>query len=635
MTLDLYSEPYHPQGNIDARAAKRALGKPELDFWTVFLRETLQNSWDARTGEDGPVGFTVDAFTLDGRQASFLRDEVLAELPPNRTALAESLKEPFFLLVSDSGTRGLAGPTRADLAVSADEPTHFVDFVRNIGRDESKTMEGGTYGFGKSVLYEASRCSTILVFSRIRRADGGSEARFIAIELGSSYDRDGRRYTGRHWWGVRNERTGAEPIIGEEAETIARRLGMTTPAPASTGTTIAVLGPDPGDESKTRDMVESIATAATWWAWPHMVGSDGRPSIRFSLSHEGERISPPDPTRHPVLRHYVDAYQRADTLLRNDTGEETRSWPWTVLPIRSKRPAKRLGALAYRRYLPDSSSPGEHETPAVDSHVALMREPRFVVRYHPVAKDPRGQSTAGVFIAAPELDNEFALAEPVAHDSWVPQSRTKNERNPVRQALNKIKAEFKEAANPAPDPSAAPGPTGVARVASELGSLLEGQSGGTDPRVPEPTRPPGNGPSGNGPSGNGGHAGGRQGTGPGGGRSRRRSGTAKIIGPPRLTIRDGNRVAEFPVTATVSGSALRVTADAKVVLEGGAEESANERPVGAELPTVLDWRLETTGTRHDGAELRVTEAGDHAAVVSVRQPADAALTVKLSSVEEE
>lgn len=631
MTLDLYSEPYHPQGNIDARAARRALGKPELDFWTVFLRETLQNSWDARTGEDGPVGFTVDAFSLDGGQASFLRDEVFAELPPDRAALAENLKAPFFLLVSDSGTRGLAGPTRADLAVSGREPTHFVDFVRNIGRDESKTMEGGTYGFGKSVLYEASRCSTILVFSRVRRADGGSEARFIAIELGRSYDRDGRRYTGRHWWGVRNEHTGAEPVTGEEAETIARRLGMTTPAPTSTGTTVAVLGPDPGDESTTRAMVEGIAKAATWWAWPHMVGSDGSPSIRFSLSHEGERIAPPDPTRHPVLRHYVDAYQRADTLLRNDTGEETRSWPWTVLPIRSKKPAKRLGALAYRRYLPDSSAQGEDEAPAVDSHVALMREPRFVVRYQPVAKDPHGQSTAGVFIADPELNNDFALAEPVAHDNWVPQSRKTNELNPVRYALRKIDELLKEAINPAPDPSAAPGPTGVARVASELGSLLEGQSGGTDPRVPETSRP-----TGNGPSGNGGRAGGRQGTGTAGGRSRRRSGTAKITGPPRLAIRDGIRVAEFPVSVTVStGGALRVTADAKVVLEGGAEESANERPVGAELPTVLDWHLEATGTRQDGAELRLSEAGDHAAVVSVRQPADAALTVKLSSVEEE
>src|SRR4051794_14455537 len=82
MALSLYSEPFQPVGNIDARAARRAIGRPTLDAWTIFLRETLQNSWDARVRPEGHIGFSVDAWWATQRQKRALFEQVFAQQPP-------------------------------------------------------------------------------------------------------------------------------------------------------------------------------------------------------------------------------------------------------------------------------------------------------------------------------------------------------------------------------------------------------------------------------------------------------------------------------------------------------------------------------------------------------------------------
>ena len=46
--LSRYSEPFAASGGMGARTTRRALGARTLSFWELFLRETLQNSWDAR-----------------------------------------------------------------------------------------------------------------------------------------------------------------------------------------------------------------------------------------------------------------------------------------------------------------------------------------------------------------------------------------------------------------------------------------------------------------------------------------------------------------------------------------------------------------------------------------------------------
>ena len=62
------------------------------------------------------------------------------------------------LFVTDRGTEGLGGPTRAD-EVHEGESHDYVSFVLNVGEPRDTKLGGGTYGFGKAVFFLASSCA--------------------------------------------------------------------------------------------------------------------------------------------------------------------------------------------------------------------------------------------------------------------------------------------------------------------------------------------------------------------------------------------------------------------------------------------------------------------------------------------
>jgi hypothetical protein len=572
------------------------------------------------------IGFSIDAYWLTAGQEEFLRDEVFAELPEGGSELPEWLQNDISLLVvTDTGCRGLGGPTRADITLEGS--SDFVDFVRNVGRDAGKALGGGTYGFGKGVLYEASASHTILVYTRTT-SRSGLESRFIAINLGNTYDIEGKRYTGRHWWGVGDPITGAEPARGLAADRIAQALGMSRLLPDETGTAIAVVHPvvDEGQASLT-DIVQATADAAGLWAWPHMAAADNEPGIDFAFTAEDEPVVGQDPVSHPLLRYYVEAYTRASSALR--TGTYSKGWPWTVKEVRSERPDRRLGVLAYRRIQTESNNSPPTSGARVDSHVALMRRPRLVVKYQEVQRDAHGHATAGVFVADDALDRDFALSEPVAHDDWVPSNLQlrKYERNPVKQALERLKKEFRAESRRQLEPETDTSFIGVARLATAMGDLLQGHLTGTDARIhalegfankaASKTRPS--------HTGSGKHRQERTPrTGPG----------VRLIGEPRLSLKDGDPVATFGISVSIHGTdSLRVTAVPRVVLDGGVPEPIGDHPLGAASPVVIGWEDATGNRIADGPEIDVRGNGDHEFRILVRQPEDAAVTLQVHAKE--
>ncbi|MFG1955648.1 hypothetical protein [Micromonospora sp. NPDC048830] len=653
--LHLQSEAYRPEGGIDARSQRRTLGRPALDFFDLFLRETLQNSWDARIGE-GPVHFSIDAWRTTADQRSVLRDLVFKTVPsfagPGEILRSEDVN---VLVVTDTGTRGLTGPTRADLATDVD--SNFIDLVRNTGRDERKGLASGTYGFGKAVLFEASACSTVVVYSRTIFS-GVPIARLIAMTLGNPYEDAGRRYTGRHWWGVAG-RNLVEPLEGPPAEELAAALGLNRLPNGATGTSLMVLAPST-DDAPLRDVVARLAEAATAHAWPHMVSTAIRkPDIICTFTCDSETLAPPDPTTDPRLRHHVEAYRRCEDLLAGRRAPE-HAWPWAVEEVRSQRPDRRLGVIAHRDY--PYNPDGNHD--AVPAEVALMRSPRFVVRYMPVKPAPSGQATAGVFLAAPELDSDFARSEPASHDEWRPANLglARNQRNPVRQALEQIKARFRRHTIPV-TATQATHHRGTVSLASRLGRLLDGTVAGTDPRIPafpehggsvgsatgsstpfgphngsDRTGEPGNAQAGTNATGQGADA---RAAHAGSGSSGAQDGWIRQRNPARrprawldptvnmMTV-DGATAVQFSATVVVpeGNRGAIVRAEPYVLVDGGKE---SEPPAGADVPHIISWRETTTEETQHGHQVALSQPGTSHWIVTVSQPPDTAVSLRLEA----
>ncbi len=426
------SQPYPPEGASAAEGIRNQLGRPELDLLTILVRESAQNSWDARLG-DTTVDYRIDLDTLGAARAPIWRDLLLRGAPTKeQLPLRSSLQNGAIrtLTVSDRGTGGLGGPTRADSAVA--ENHDFVSFIRNIGEPRDTDLGGGTYGFGKGIFYLMAKSGTVLIHTRCR-VDDGFETRLIGCALWKSYivgeGRSGRRYTGRHWWGDRTSDL-VEPIRGDDAEDLAARLGLRPFAPDETGTSVIILDPDL-DERAPLEVATYLANTILWNLWPKMLSKEGAPSpMKFSVFCEGTQVPVPDPRETRPVDLFVAAYE----AMESPVGEE----------VHSRRPTRLLGRLGVeKRFMlpvePDPAGKAMGLETTVH-HICLMRTAELVVCYHAGPKPPAEQvSYAGVFRVDPELDSVFADAEPPTHDAWRWQSLEGPARTLVRQTFTKLK----------------------------------------------------------------------------------------------------------------------------------------------------------------------------------------------------
>ena len=430
-----FSQPYPPEGASAAEGIRNQLGRPELDLLTILVRESAQNSWDARLAEpSGPVDYGIDMWTVGPAHAGAWRELLLEGAPVGTDSfpLRETLRRPSIrvLAVSDKGTRGLGGPTRADDAVGPERD--FVSFVRNIGEPRDTALGGGTYGFGKGIFYLLSKSGTVLVHSRCRTAQGGHETRLIGCTLWKSYvateSRGDRRYTGRHWWGD-NSGDVVEPLVGQEAEATARRLGLAPFGPQETGTTVVVIDPNL-DELEPAAAADYLAETITWHLWPKMISTGAEPpAMRFSVTCDGVRHPVPDPRETRPLNLFVAAH----AAMSSPEGMDLRC-------LKPKRHLGRLG-LVKRIMLPLTPTRASSmlDIEELVHHVCLMRPAELVVTYHAGPKPPsENQGYAGVFRADEAMDEIYARAEPPTHDAWHPQSLERPESTYVQTTFKRI-----------------------------------------------------------------------------------------------------------------------------------------------------------------------------------------------------
>lgn len=569
--FQLFAHRWDPAGSGDAKSIQKAIGRSSLDLWNILLRESLQNSWDAREGNQ--ISFRVSETELTTDQSSILVDDLFGELPPNGASrrLPHQLKHGRLrvLLICDTHTKGLGGPVRADVATPRGTRRDFVDFVRNFGRSEEKGLQGGTYGYGKGILYRVSSVGLCLVYSQTKIA-GRIEPRLIGLSGGDpEYDHEGRKFTGRNWWGILASDGVADPLTGPDARDVAISVGMPVPSEDETGTCVMIMAPrevdDEREEAAPSARMEAIRDAAVKWAWPHAVDVGKGPSVSFFFSLDGIPLPPIVPLKEPSVRHFAQAY--IDLERSSQTGQDPVSPQTKLKSIASQRPLQNLGTLAMRQAIPSLS-----DDEGLANTVALLRNPRIVVKYLRVASPPSEYCVYSVFVGDPSVDEDYASSEPVAHDDWVVDDAEKRgRRNFVRTALNRITATFQEI-HSSQQPAVQTRPvSGAAKISTSLGGLVGGISGYGAASQPESPRPPG---------------------GPGGGGGSRRA-AVRLAGPPTLLeVNDQPHVKfTYEVRGGKSGDRVQLRARAQVVIDGGATEKDDDAPFLASKPEFVAWSV--------------------------------------------
>lgn len=613
------SEPYSARGNVASKGVSNQLGRPRLDPLAVFVRESVQNCWDAHCRDDPHVEVEIGLRTLTMSEVDALRAQIFADPAPEtglmqRLEAAASGEAPMRMLwIADRNTTGLGGPTRADaVSDSKDVPTDFVDLLRNVGQPPDKADGGGTFGYGKAALFLMSQVQTLLVHTHCLDAAGKTEARLMGVALGDQYfgtDHDGRhtRYTGRHWWGVAADDGFVDPALGAEADQYAASIGLPIFEAGASGTTIAILDPRFTGDRNPRDAMNLIIESLLWNFWPKLIATDGgRPAIRLRVQLEDEALHIPDPQDFPPLDGFVKALEHLDDFsagrtLRFGTEPEPITWHGKTVGVLSlvRTHRRRRGRLA-----PKSDLPIGGIEAAASSHVALMRTPRLIVKYLPF-EPLLGDSWeyAGVFVANPEFDRAFAHAEPPTHDDWVVAQLTDdNERSIVRVTLRRIGEKTRAFADPTATLNKQTRSEGLAPLSARLGEMLVGVSRSpqarpkvrkSKPRIkeaPELDEPGESAQPPNNPQGASGHATAGGGAEAGEARPPGRPAVRLVDGGAELRVHEGVGVlaTRFVLKHGVRTAGTRLRAQGWARLVGGVREK--EPPQGATVPTVVGWR---------------------------------------------
>ena len=326
MNENLVLEEYKLQpgmGTIIASGVLRGIKGSKLSSSEIFLRETVQNSYDARKiGSDGkklPLKYTMRGFRASNEQYKNIVSLMSGKEDKNyffKKYIKKNLcPDMFNIEVSDMNTFGLIGDIEPSEKVGNQNFTNFVYFT---GNDKKKDIvSGGSYGFGKAALYAYSKARTIAIYTRISKVYSQYESRFIVV---ANEDRIEDSASDRCWWGRIKKYSDhsrgvfVSPIIGESADELAESFGMLRFGSEETGTRLLVL--NAGPSSMPKDFTGSDITIErlfkdympkyiVHWYWNHIYWKD----IEFSLILDDEIVHIDNPEEVFPYYKFINAYK--------------------------------------------------------------------------------------------------------------------------------------------------------------------------------------------------------------------------------------------------------------------------------------------------------------------------------------
>lgn len=453
-------------GDMDASGGDQLLGKTELSRLDVLIRETAQNSWDARLPTSRPLfGVSLRRTDLE------YRHDLASLLSEGRsTQLWSRLNQPNFrvLEVSDRGTHGLDGPS--DLSPApGNSSARFQDLILKFGVSHNDGQTGGTYGFGKTAAFAYSGVGTIIYWTRCRNHSGNLEDRFIVSSFGQSYQQNGVQYTGRHWWGTKDgSQDSVLPLVGVAAAQLGDRFFKRGFANGETGTSLLILDPLVTDDNVTAE--DESVEMDRFESSPADVESEfGRRARRAIRSNLWPKLIPELGTTHCPMELHLEVNDNEIALGSQDTGA-LGYWGAGLTAIRQHRsgetaavhspaglPVKVIDVARYKKVIGhlalvkrvtaleqpvknddlDPSQPGSEL-----SRIALMRGKAelVVTTVDWVDRLPlAGLDWLAVYKSADEFDDAYAQAEPPAHDNWVSDGSSNESARIVKHTKNRVK----------------------------------------------------------------------------------------------------------------------------------------------------------------------------------------------------
>ena len=456
--LSIFSEKKTPLGGFDYRIVTKLLGVPSyIDEISLFVRETAQNTWDARKDKnscnDANYRFVLRAFTE--LQAATFAASVLNGKEDSRELTASLVqatsKGQPYIIIEDKGTVGLAGPTEDNVS---SEVRNFVSFVRNIGQDKHDQNSGGAFGFGKSVFFRFSAVKTIITYTRTTNEQGETVSRI----MGMSLFKETEEQTGRHWWGVdpsNHSKEFNQPLTGDSADKLATAIGFKAYGKNEMGTSVMMLSPSfpiqstqgaalLSDPQGRLQFIQTIKEALLLWYWPRMLGSgknDGRLVCTLSCDQSLDETISPDDLPSPIHLYQI-CFNEIQKTINNPSykpdpqvtvkyiKKSSDGYGFLAVFKSGKSPRKKYETQAITPGHPFGSALwGSADGVASSRHVALIRAPGQVVKYEQMSESsmPANEYAAVFFLYpsgqnAKEIEAEVKKSEPHAHDDWGIQS---------------------------------------------------------------------------------------------------------------------------------------------------------------------------------------------------------------------
>lgn len=398
-------------------------------------------------------------------------DKVLDPLDGGSTAL-EQLRDsdcPLRLLfIEDFGGHGLYGDPKDSLKSILYRAMYVLGGGKPLGEAATKTL-GGSFGFGKSALTDASAVKAVIAHSAFEpsNADPVTE-RLVGFTRWGQHELDGTAFEGRAHYAA--EGTGPAdnpnpPFAGPYAAELASAMGFTLRDPKNLnerGASFLIVDPVIQPE-------DVVRATETWW-WPALEDR----SFEVEVLDYARNSLPLKAESRSDLRPFIEAYRLA-TGVRSVEDEERESAP--KVAGKSRNPGAGMGFV-----LGDSESdaeqPVDYGLTDKGPIVALMRGPRMVVQYMTGfgARVP----IRGVYVAAAGDDANLRATEDPAHSEWQSKHST-GAPSDARKVAARVKREIREEVERWVMKFVPPAPTSTVKLAfmSELlGRLLPTRGGG-------------------------------------------------------------------------------------------------------------------------------------------------------------